>query len=593
MSQPFRRALIRDEQFALQPARRSKWCRAVALLAALTACQGAIEAPGASGDDPAGASGGASAATGGNGGSGGSEPGTGGGGGELLPPDLDPGRTALRRLNRVEYSNTLRDLLGTTERPGDSLPQDEVVEGMDTVGSALSFALVHLEVMESKTRELLDELFALPASDPRRARVLVCEPSAADAACTRQVLSTFARRAYRRPVLDQEIDGLVDLVDRAQAAGNGFAESLQAGLQAVLLSPHFIYRVEVSGTPSASEPERLSSHELATRLSYFLWSSMPDDALAQAADEDRLADDAGLRAELERMLLDPKAKALTENFAGQWLPIRRLSTISPDPALFPSYDESLRLAAAEETALFFEALVAEDLPLETLLSADFTFVNARLAEHYGLGGVTGDAFVRVSTAGTPRQGLLTQASYLMATSPPNRTSPVKRGIWVLEQLLCSPPPPVPNDIDVPPLDLPENATVRQTLEAHRANPSCAGCHTIIDPLGLGFESFDAIGAYRTSENGQEVDVSGVLDGVPFEGTEELIQRLVQDDRLAGCLAQQLLTYGVGRSFHHDAARAYARALAQHTVQAGQDRWQQFLTAVVMSEAFQTRRPEAP
>lgn len=554
-----------------------RWCGPMIAIVALSACSGGAQPR----SDPNAQSG-----------SGGTGSGTGGGGG-LVPVELDNGRTVLRRLNRAEYNNTLRDLLGTSQRPGDSLPQDEVVRGMDTVGRALSFALVHLEIMEGKTQELLDELFALPANDSRRTRVLSCEASAEDAACTRQILSTLARRAYRRPVTEQEVDALVALVERAQADGNGFEASLKAGMQAVLLSPHFIYRVEVGSDPAATEAERLSPHELATRLSYFLWSTMPDDQLAQAADEGRFADEAGVQAELDRMLADPKAVALTENFAGQWLPIRRLATITPDPARFPSFDESLRLAAAQETVRFFEALVADDLPLTALLSADFTFVNGRLAQHYGIDGVSGEAFVRVSTAGTPRVGLLTQASFLMATSPPNRTSPVKRGIWVLEQLLCSPPPPVPNELDVPPLELPEDATVRQTLEAHRVNPGCASCHTIIDPLGLGFENFDAIGAYRTTENGHTVDASGVLEGVPFDGAHELVERLIEDERLAGCIAQQLLTYAVGRNFHEPSARTYARALARHSAQAGTNTWRQFLSTVVMSEAFQTRRSEAP
>lgn len=510
-----------------------------------------------------------------------------------LPLVLDEGRTTLRRLTRSEYTNTLRDLLGTTQRPGDALPEDEVVEGLDSVGSALSFALVHLETMEGKTGELLDELFALPVDDPRRTKVLMCPPSPEDSECTRQILSTLARRAFRRPVQDQEIDALVELVAAAQAATNGFEESLKAGLQAVLLSPHFIYRVELSGGPSSTESEQLSSHELATRLSYFLWSTMPDDELAAAADDGSLIDEAELRVQVERMLSDPKIEGLTENFAGQWLALRRLPEVTFDATLFPDYDESLRTSAAQETAHFFESLVADDLPLDSLLTADFTYVDGRLAEHYGIDGVVGTEFVRVPTAGTPRVGLLTQASVLMATSQPSRTSPVKRGIWVLEQLLCSPPPPVPSDIEIEDLELPEDATVRQTLEAHRADPGCASCHKVIDPLGFGLENFDAIGAYRTTENGQAVDASGILNGTSFDGPDELVQLVAASEQLAGCVAQQLLTYAVGRNFHEPSAKKYARAFSQHTTRAGQDTWRQFLTAIVMSEAFQTRRPEAP
>lgn len=512
---------------------------------------------------------------------------------EILPLTLDPGRTTLRRLTRAEYTNTLRDLLGTTQSPGDSLPGDEIVEGLDSVGSALSFALVHLETMEGKTWELMDELFALPASDPKRAKVLSCSPTAVDDECTEKILSAFARRAYRRPVAEEEVNALVGLVKAAQTAGNGFEDSLKAGLQAVLLSPHFIFRVELTGGPDSTESQRLNSHELATRLSYFLWSTMPDEELTQLADENRLTDEGELLAQVDRLLSDPKIEGLTKNFAGQWLPVRRLPQVTFDATQFPDYDESLRISAARETELFFEALVAEDRPLTSILTADFTFVNARLAKHYGIEGVPGDDFVRVNTAGTSRMGLLTQASVLMATSQPIRTSPVKRGIWVLEQMLCSPPPPVPNDIEIGDLELPVDATVRQTLEAHRADPGCASCHKIIDPLGFGLENFDAIGAYRTTENGQPVDASGILDGVPFDQPEELISLLVEDERLTECIAQQLLTYAVGRNFHESVAKKYARAFAQHTARADQNTWRQFLTAVVMSEAFQTRRPEAP
>jgi hypothetical protein len=518
-----------------------------------------------------------------------------------LPLTLDSGRTTLRRLTRAEYSNTMADLLGTSQRPGDALPVDEMVEGMDSVGSALSFALIHLETMEGTTAELLDEVFARSSDDPKRSVVLICEPSPEQGECTRQILSTFARRAFRRPVLEPEVDALVDLVSAAQQAGNGFEESLKAGLQAILLSPHFIFRVELNENAGSTEPRRLSSHELATRLSYFLWSTMPDDVLDQLADSGDLMDETVLRAQVDRMLSDPRIEqGLTENFAGQWLPLRRLPEVTFDATLFPDFSESLRLAAAQETELFFGTLVKEDLPLGALLTADFTFVDPQLAEHYEILDVEartievveGSEFSRIQTDGTPRGGILTHASVLMATSQPARTSPVKRGIWVLEQLLCSPPPPVPSTLEIGDLVPSPDATTREVFELHRADPGCASCHSIIDPLGFGLEDFDGIGTYRTTENGQPIDASGVLNDVPFVGSGELIPLIAEDERLAECIAQQLLTYGVGRNFHEPAAKQYARALAQHATLAGQDTWRQFITAVVMSEAFQTRRPEA-
>lgn len=517
-----------------------------------------------------------------------------------LPLTLDSGRTTLRRLTRAEYSNTLGDLLGTSLRPGDSLPVDEMVEGLDSVGSALSFALIHLETMEGELGVLLDELFARDTDDPKRTEVLVCPPSGEDTACTRDILSTFARRAFRRPILETEVDALVSLVASSKEAGNGFEESLKAGLKAVLLSPHFIFRVELSDDAGSTEPKRLGSHEFATRLSYFLWSTMPDDELAQLADSGDLMDETVLRAQLARMLSDPKIeRGLTENFAGQWLPLRRLPEVTFDATLFPDFSDSLRVAAAQETELFFGTLIKEDLPLDSLLTAGFTFVNPQLADHYEIldveartiEDVEGTEFSRIQTDGTQRGGILTHASILMATSQPARTSPVKRGIWVLEQLLCSPPPPVPSTLEIGDLLPSPDATTREVLELHRADPGCASCHSVIDPLGFGLEDFDGIGTYRTTENGRAVDASGILNDVPFVGSQELIPLIAEDERLAECIAQQLLTYAVGRNFHEPAAKKYARALAQHATLAGHDTWRQFITAVVMSEAFQTQRPE--
>lgn len=522
--------------------------------------------------------------------------------GELLPLTLDSGRTTLRRLTRAEYSNTMADLLGTSQRPGDALPVDEMVEGLDSVGSALSFALIHLETMEGKTAELLEELFARSIDDPKRTQVLVCDPSPEQSECTRQILSTFARRAFRRPVTGPEVDALVGFVSSAEQAGNGFEESLKAGLQAVLLSPYFIFRVELSGEADPNVPQRLNSHELATRLSYFLWSTMPDQELAALADSGELTNETVLRAQIDRMLSDPRIeRGLTENFAGQWLPLRRLPEVTFDPTLFPDFSDNLRISAAEETELFFETLVKEDLPLGALLTADFTFVDPLLAEHYEIfdvdartiENIAGSEFSRIQTDDTQRGGILTQASILMATSQPARTSPVKRGIWVLEQLLCSPPPPVPSNLEIGDLVPSPDATTREILELHRADPGCASCHSIIDPLGFGLEDFDGIGAYRTTENGQQVDASGILNEVPFVGSNELIPLIAEDERLNECISQQLLTYAVGRNFHEPEPKRYARAVAQHAIESGQDTWRQFITAVVMSEAFQTRRPEAP
>jgi Protein of unknown function (DUF1592)/Protein of unknown function (DUF1588)/Protein of unknown function (DUF1587)/Protein of unknown function (DUF1595)/Protein of unknown function (DUF1585) len=518
-------------------------------------------------------------------------------GGGLPALRLDSGPVVLRRLNRVEYNNTVRDLLQTTLRPADNFPPDQISsEGFDTVGEVLDLSPLHTEQYEAAAIQLVDELFALPATSPARQKVLVCAlQTGSESVCARQILTGFVPRAYRRPVAPGEIDDLMALVTTINAAGNTYQDSLKAGLQAVLLSPHFLFHVENDPAPTVIDAHPVSDTELATRLSYFLWSSMPDDALFTAASTKLLKQDpAELGRQVARMLDDPKASALTDHFAAQWLTLQRLDTLAPNVTTFPNYDDALRTAAQQETGLFFQALVKDNLPLETLILADFTVANARLATHYGLPAPAGVGFSRVSLAGTPRAGVLTQASFLMSTSHPDRTSPVKRGVWVLQRLLCDPPNPPPPTLNVPALvEPPPGATLRQTLEAHRANPVCAGCHSLFDPIGLGFENFDAIGAYRTLDNGISVDAKGTLNGTPFDGPGQLAPLLAKDPRFVSCMAQQLLTYAVGRSFAAADGKRYANAVARNAVAQGKGQWRSWIETIAAAEAFQTRRGGAP
>ncbi len=525
---------------------------------------------------------------------------SGGGGGSAsvipagLPPlTLDSGPVVMRRLNRVEYNNTVRDLLQTTLRPADTFPTDELsTEGFDTVGQVLDLSPLHTEQFETAAIQLVDELFALPATSPARQKVLVCTPqTGSEAVCGRQILAAFAPRAYRRPVTTAEIDDLMALVTAVNTAGNTYQDALKAGLEAVLLSPHFIFHVENDPAPTVIDAHRLDDFELATRLSYFLWSSMPDDALTAAASTKLLTQDsAEVGRQIARMLQDPKASALTDHFAAEWLTLQRLDSLAPNVTTFPAYDDALRTSAQQETGLFFQALVKDNLPLETLLLADFTIANARLATHYGLPAVAGTGFTKVNLAGTQRVGVLTQASFLMATSHPDRTSPVKRGVWVLERLLCAPPPPPPPNLNIPALvDPPAGATLRQTLEVHRSNPTCAGCHAFFDPIGLGFENYDAIGAFRTLDNGIKIDPTGTLNGVAFDGPAKLAPVLAKDPRFASCMAQQLLTYAVGRSFAAADGKAYADAVARNAIAQGKGQWRSWIETIAAAEAFQTRR----
>jgi hypothetical protein len=597
--------------------------RRFALLLVLSGCTNTIErvAPGPEPHAGAGAGAGAGAvASGGSGGSSGpaasggnagTSPGTGGsstggsagttgsaGTGGLPPLVLDDGRVVLRRLNRSEYNNSVRDLLGTSLRPADKLPEDEEVDGFDTVGEGLGFALQHLEILEQGATELIDELFALPAGDARRAAVLVCEPDASSESCSQEILSGFARRAFRRPVVEAEITKLLELIRTLQTAGNTHEDSLKAALRSILLSPNFIYMVEKSAPGNAALP--VNDHELATRLSYFLWSSLPDAELSAAADAGVLTTDgAALTDVTTRMLSDSKAAALTENFVGQWLTLRRLALVVPDPRTFPDFPEGLLDSAVTESERFVAALIADNAPLEALLTADFTFVDSDLGEHYGLPGTFAD-FARVSTSDTPRVGILGQLSFLAQTSHPSHTSPTKRGAWVLEQLLCSPPDPPPADLMIEPLGEPDpNQTVRQKLELHQTVPACAGCHVVIDPIGFGLENFDAVGRYRSVENGVAVDSTGTLtidsggtvQEVQFSGARELASLLATDGRYASCLSQQLLTYAVGRSFHTPSGEAYADALVKVARAEGRPGFRDLITTVVQSEAFRTRRGE--
>jgi hypothetical protein len=486
---------------------------------------------------------------------------------ELPGVTLDSGQVVLRRLNRVQYNNTVRDLLQTTSRPADDFPIDQrSAEGFDRVGAVLEVSPLHVEHYETAALQLVKELFALPADSPARQKVLVCslEPGS-EIDCARKILSGFVPRAYRRAATVAEIDELVALVSNLHAAGNSYSESLEGALAAVLLSPHFIFLVENDPEPTSAAAHPLSDSELAARLSYFLWSTMPDDELFASADGQRLTkDSAELARQVGRMLDSPKAAAFTDDFASQWLAVNQLDTLSPNATVFPLFDPALAVSAGQETRLFFQALLKENQPLEALLLADFTVGDARMASHYGLGAPAASGFSKLSLAGTPRVGALTHASVLMSNAHTDRTSPVLRGVWVLERLLCSRPPPPPADVSTM-VEARPGATLREVLEEHRKNPACSSCHSFFEPVGLAFENFDGIGAYRKLDGSVPVDATGVFADTPFNGAAELAPLLAKDPRFAPCVAQQLLTYAVGRSFEAQDSREYVNALARHAL----------------------------
>jgi len=658
------------------------------------------------------------------------------------PEEINPGRVTARRLNRAEYNNTIRDLLGVGLRPADEFPVDDSGYGFDTIGDVLSIAPVLMEKYLSAADEIARAAIVVPPDaeatvaryespafeakevsigsgkllftedgsvhvthefpydakyrievrvrddrdDLKQAfgaeRVLTAfslddkqlglfetnaertywsgsfeverrieagrhvissellmsdrvlsarnehggravfvdyveitgpfEPEAPELpeshrriftcggpvegyppGCAREILERLARRAYRRPVSPQEVDDLVRLVELAQERGEPFERGIQVALKAILVSPQFLFRIERDPAPGDGEPvHRISPYELASRLSYFLWSSMPDEELFEAAERGDLFEPDVLEQQVRRMLRDPKAKALAKNFAGQWLELRNLELVAPDPKRYPSFDDSLREAMRRETELFFEHILREDRSVVELLDAGYTFLNERLARHYGIEGVEGGEFRRVELESGRRGGVITHASVLTVSSYPTRTSPVLRGKWLLDNILGAPPPPPPPGI--PELDEEQigiTGTLREQLEQHRANPNCAVCHERMDALGFGLENYDPIGAWRTQQGKFPVDSSGKLPGGrSFDGPAGLKRLLVEDKQdFARRLTEKMLIYALGRgleSYDKPVVEKIMRRLA-----AAGYRFSQLILEIVQSPPFQMRRAE--
>jgi hypothetical protein len=653
------------------------------------------------------------------------------------PPD--PGRVVLRRLNRVEYRNTIRDLIGVDFNPVEDFPNDDVGYGFDNIGDVLSLPPLLMEKYFAAAEKILDKailgadrlkphakrlnadamqgaymgtaesgmriLFAngevsgtveIPqsgqyvirvrasgdqaGSDPVRMtiridqqdakpidvpaprakpqiyeekaviaagghrvtaafindyynpearkpadrdrnllldwielvgpvdlkppeppesyrRIFTSAPGAGKPAreAAGEVLARFARRAFRRPLKEGELEKLLRLYDLAEKQGDPFEAAMKVPLQAVLVSPHFLFRVE----PDRSEGDpkgihRVGDYELASRLSYFLWSSMPDEELLSLAGKGSIHEPAVLEAQVARMLRDPRATSLATNFAIQWLQLRRLDLATPDTRRYPAWSEKLRVAMREETALFFQTVVGEDRSVLDLLDADFTFVNEALARHYGIPGVTGEEMRRVKLSDPRRGGILTMAGVLTVTSNPTRTSPVKRGKWVLETILGTPPPPpLPDAGELK--DEPEGAeklTVRQRLEMHRADPSCAACHRRMDPIGIGFENYDAIGGWRDTEGKLALDTAGtLLDGHSFRGPVELKKLLLlRKEDYVRCLTEKMLTYALGRGVEYYDASAIREI--RKSLTAKEYRFSALILEIVRSVPFQYRRNRA-
>ena len=431
-----------------------------------------------------------------------------------------------------------------------------------------------------------------PGDTPSRRKIFVCQPALGsdESSCARTIVSNLARAAYRRPVTDAEIATLMDFYQRGRTLG-GFDRGIQLALERILADPNFLFRIERD--PPQALPGavyRLSDLEIASRLSFFLWSSIPDEELLNTARAGQLHDPAILQQQVRRMLADPRSKALVENFATEWLELPKIKSVIPDPDQFPDFDDNLRNAFQEETRLFIESQIQADASIVDLLRANYTFLNERLARHYGIPNVYGSHFRKVTfdPAQGERGGLLGQGSILMATSYPNRTSPVLRGKWLLDNILGTPPPPPPPDVPA----LKESGadgtptTVRQRLEAHRRNAACAVCHVRMDPLGFALENFDVIGSWRTSSDGLPIDAAASLpDGTKFDGVAGLRKVLLsRPEQFAATFTEKLLTYALGREteyYDQPAIRKIAREAA-----ANDYRWSSIILGIVKSIPFQ-------
>ncbi|MBA3547136.1 MAG: DUF1592 domain-containing protein [Nannocystis sp.] len=597
-------------------------------------------------------------------------------------PAEDPGRVTVHRLNRTEYNNTVRDLLGTSQRPADSFPADDFGLGFDNIADVLSTSPLQAELYERAAEGLITEAMALPITEAtlwkfeaeqalasvgqasgdawnlysngevyattdipytgkylfrarvwgqqagpdlphvnltvdqvpvfmvdtdavangakiyeievdlqagvhkfaveftndfydepnmadrnllvdwfsvegpqgliqgdneQRTRIMICDPVVdGEENCGRAILRAFVRRAWRRPPTDAEVDELFAFITEAKAAGQDFEAGLRIALQAVLISPYFVFRVELDPDPTGLVPHPIDDHELASRLSYFLWSSMPDADLYAAADQGALQDPEEIEAQALRLLDDPRAAALIDNFAGQWWLIRNVDVAFKDVLLYPQWNDEMKSSMREELRLFAETFFAGERSMLEMLTSTRTFVDERLADHYGLAGDFGPDFVEVDFGAAPFQGILNKAGLMTVLSHADHTSPVKRGKWVLENLLCQVPPPPPPGVDTK-LDPIVGKTQREVLEAHREDPNCVGCHIVMDPLGFGLEHYDPLGAWRDDENGLKIDPSGTLPNGTYFADGLAMQTLISaEPDFSKCVARKTFIYALGR-----------------------------------------------
>ena len=494
------------------------------------------------------------------------------------------------RLNKAEYNNTVRDLLGTPLTPADDFAEDELGSKpgasfdnlADNLGATPSVTRISQYLTAAKV--LMNDVFANPE---RKKRVLFCDP-VQDATCADRVLTAFAQRAWRRPIAAEELPPLKAFIAQATASGDDAVAGIKLAMTMILTSPYFAYRVE-SGSSADGKTRAVNGFELASRLSYFLWSTMPDDALFADAASHALDTNDGLLAATDRVLADPRSYQFVSNFAGQWLYTRNLPSHDVDPALiaqFPQLADSMR----RETELFFRDFLYGSQSLTELLTANYSYVDDLLARHYGVAQTPGAFATKVTLANPERRGLLTQAAILTVTSHSNQTSPVKRGKWILYNLLCTDVQLPPNFTPPPLMPRPPGGTLRTQLEAHAKVEPCKSCHTVMDPIGFALENYDAVGRYRTmDENRVTIDASGTWPGgAHFTGAVEMEKLVTQDPRFASCLVKNLYSYALGRSFA-GADDGAITAIVDHAQKAGFS-MKQVIHDIVTSEPFRIQHP---
>jgi hypothetical protein len=475
-----------------------------------------------------------------------------------------------------------------------ALPEGDHTFRAGFIGDEFVKTLSKKEAYNNKINKWLESItfvgpFATNTERASRKKILLCNPETGGPACVDRILSTLARRAYRRPVTKAEVAALGRFVTAAKKEGQSTEQGIQLAIQAMLVSPHFLFRIE---RDAAQGMHKISDLELASRLSYFLWSSMPDEELLKLAETGKLRSAGVLDAQVKRLLNDPRSAALAANFAGQWLETRNLDQVKPDPQKFPDWGPDLRDAMKEETRLFFEAMLRENRPMVDFLDARFTYLNDRLAVHYGIPGIEGPEFRRVELTGDQRGGILSHASVLTVSSYPTRTSPVIRGKYVLQNILGVPPPAPPPD--VPLLDeesLGSAASLRMQMEKHRTNAVCASCHARMDVLGFGLENYDAIGKWRTEDGKFAIDASGTFpSGKTFQTPAEMRVLMKEDiGEFSRCVTEKMLTYALGRGLERYDRRTVAEI--QKNLAANGYRFQDLVYQIVHSLPFQNRRPE--